>query len=379
MKRFVAIASLLVLLSSISSAWGPVGHMLVAAVAWKQMKPSTRREISRIFRFGDEVAGNFGGQFDHIDYVKIDPETASDEEIEKRVGPAFIQAATWADDVKPDHNGNRAQHVAHESVPNPDFADLIKTLNGHLTASEPGENSDLKAWHFVDYPLHFNRSREVLIDTSSHHPIDKSGPKPTAHALNALRLEVQPNIKKLAPNSTSDPHDTAVYVYLLEHIVGDLHQPLHCATVYSTSFAPNPHDRGGNSFKLSTSKSSLEGLAFVAKDNLHSLWDGGPNNAILMDASLGITEPGKMSYDQILHVADAWIQSSAPSVAKANSLNPQSWAKDSEKLAVSSAYKGLKQHSKVTATYAKRNVDLCRHQIVLGGFRLAKLLDSELN
>ena len=49
------------------------------------------------------------------------------------------------------------------------------------------------------------------------------------------------------------------YCWLM-HLVGDIHQPLHCTALFSVSHFPKG-DRGGNEIKLKRGK------------NLHSLWD----------------------------------------------------------------------------------------------------------
>ena len=59
--------------------------------------------------------------------------------------------------------------------------------------------------------------------------------------------------------------EKAVYTTWLFHLVGDIHQPLHCTSVFSERFPQG--DKGGN-------------LALVrprtGTTNLHSLWDGLP-------------------------------------------------------------------------------------------------------
>jgi hypothetical protein len=57
--------------------------------------------------------------------------------------------------------------------------------------------------------------------------------------------------------------DKAVYLTWIFHLVGDIHQPLHCTAVFSERF-PNG-DRGGNLALIRIQSSPI---------NLHSFWDG---------------------------------------------------------------------------------------------------------
>lgn len=51
---------------------------------------------------------------------------------------------------------------------------------------------------------------------------------------------------------------------LLIHMVGDMHQPMHAATLFDERFPQG--DKGGNSFTVYNGKT---------KTNLHSVWDQG--------------------------------------------------------------------------------------------------------
>jgi hypothetical protein len=57
--------------------------------------------------------------------------------------------------------------------------------------------------------------------------------------------------------------EKAVYLTWLCHLVGDIHQPLHCVALYSTKYPDG--DRGGNSIRIRISSSPT---------NLYSFWDG---------------------------------------------------------------------------------------------------------
>ena len=126
----------------------------------------------------------------------------------------FVNAAHWADDLRP-------------------FAEF----------------DPFKELHFVDYPF--------AIDGTALPAL------PTPNIVTALEENV--NILK----TSTDQNAKAQALRLIIHFVGDIHQPLHCATEVSKT---NPEgDRGGNLVSLMVPGTNGQ----LKKTNLHSFWDGG--------------------------------------------------------------------------------------------------------
>src|SRR5206468_2522083 len=69
--------------------------------------------------------------------------------------------------------------------------------------------------------------------------------------------------RKVAADKQASPNDRAMLLAWLFHDVGDIHQPLHSAALFSTRLF-REGDRGGNSIKTKQS------------GNLHALWDNFP-------------------------------------------------------------------------------------------------------
>lgn len=130
---------------------------------------------------------------------------------------AFIAAAEWPDDIKGQGWKNfNILHFLNYPVIDPSFKGSIKTSADNATFA-------------------FNECNNVL--TKSSGKISEIG--------------------------------KSMCMRLLIHIVGDIHQPLHTATLFSDIF-PNG-DMGGNLFKINyPSKKSL--------DELHAYWDSTANN-----------------------------------------------------------------------------------------------------
>lgn len=78
-----------------------------------------------------------------------------------------------------------------------------------------------------------------------------------------------PHDSRSRPPQVPPPAPPAQLRFLV-HFVGDLHQPLHAATMYSAEFPDG--DLGGNYYKIQVPGSSYT-------TNLHSFWDSGAGNA----------------------------------------------------------------------------------------------------
>jgi S1/P1 Nuclease len=182
-------------------AWNDHGHMVVARLAWLQLTPQQRAKVGSILKH-------------HPHYeeflVKYRPNGFSEDEWE------FLRAATWPDWVRDHHAREYAR----------------------------------SGWHFVDYPVVPPGSR---VDARRHEP-----PPRQENVVNVLPRCVE-RIKD------GGVIDKAVNLCWLLHLTGDIHQPLHCASLYSEIFPTG--DNGGNASLI---RIRGEGQPV----NLHSFWDG---------------------------------------------------------------------------------------------------------
>lgn len=151
------------------------------------------------------------------------------------------------------------------------------------------------------------------------------------------------------------------------HLVGDVHQPLHCATRYTA--AQPQGDRGGNGFKI---KGAWVGRERV--DNLHLYWDSALG--LLAPVERPLT-PGGRRY--VRYLAD-WLTSAFPRVRLLQWRNqdPRQWALESHNLALRYAYGGLREGWKPSLGYLSRGRWIARQRLALAGYRLADLLNRIL-
>mmetsp|Transcript_14691 Transcript_14691/g.16404 ORF Transcript_14691/g.16404 Transcript_14691/m.16404 type:complete len:308 (-) Transcript_14691:44-967(-) len=153
------------------------------------------------------------------------------------------------------------------------------------------------------------------------------------------------------------------------HIVGDIHQPLHTATLFSAEFPDG--DMGGNKFEIFyPKKHSLK--------ELHQFWDATANKY-----SASIKVPITENYFTKLQVIaeDISLRYNRDTLStKLKVKSFEDWTKESGKLALEIAYGNLEFHSGDTITeeydtLARETID---QQLALGGLRLANALKTAL-
>lgn len=307
MKRAILLVTLFVWPAR-ALAWDPYGHMVVAASAWEQIgDPAVRKRIGVLLKLNP--------QYD--EWVKGVPAAARD-----RV--AFVKAAKWPDDIKSmdgyeadgTNNGNTPAHVA-ESSWNKGYAD--KRMH--------------KYWHFINVPFSAD-------GTATQEPA-------------FVNAQTQIKLLRTALKSPDASDDLKSYdLVWLEHLVGDVHQPLHCTSRFTAT--QKKGDNGGNFVKLSGKP-----------DNLHGFWDD----------SLGTDD------DPAAAIAAAH-KLTAPPAAKAKLTDEAIWIDESFQAAKTHSYKTPIGPGEgpwtVNATYTHATEALARKRVALAGARLAHLLTDAL-
>jgi hypothetical protein len=191
-----------------------------------------------------------------------------------------------------------------------------------------------------------------------------TGKIPTVDATNVPFAISEANLTVSTPLSTV--LDKARMARFLIHFVGDIHQPLHAATYFSSQFASG--DEGGNLWKISDSQYHLP--------NLHEFWDSG--------IGLWANDPTRplntTAWDWLVKTADALMAenpASDPSIAALLKVtNTMSWANESLALAQTFVYTIPEAPTPVPAAYYPEAQKMCRRQVAIGGYRLALLLQA---
>jgi hypothetical protein len=323
MTRFRALLSLVLftLFPASLMAWGPIGHMTVAYVAYQQLTPAAKARVRDLLKLNP----------DYANWEKQIPAGTSSDDHDRMM---FMIASVWADDIKGE------QQYSDDG-----------TEGGNVFAEGPasGQNigySDLlrhKYWHFIDTP--FSPDQTPLL------PI----PAPNAQTqIVAFRAVL----------SSSQPDELKSYdlVWLL-HLIGDIHQPLHAVARVTHS---NPKgDAGGNRVKLFGD----------AAPNLHSYWDDLP----------GFDCKFCNDRVQCVNRAIVLGKSLSPAAPKAaHNLDTATWVRESFELARTRVYRDPIGNGDQPSTivpgspYETQSFQLAKERVALAGARLAGVLNVEL-
>ena len=194
-------------------------------------------------------------------------------------------------------------------------------------------------WHFIDYPL--KPPKFPLVPDSS--PEDN------------IVFAIQQCEKTLSSRKAS-PEERAVFLSWLIHLIGDLHQPLHCASLFDSAH-PNG-DKGGNDFFVRPAEQGI---------SLHSFWDG----------LLGTSGKPQSHLNCAIAIQSEHPRKSLKQLKKART--PKDWSLESRSLAIESVYLHGKLKGGVSREdapelpggYTKAAKAVAERQAALAGYRLA--------
>ena len=319
-------------------AWGNTGHEAVAGVAWQQLKPNVRDRVMALLKqvptlHSPDKTKTIPG---YKDWVAALPAGLSQDQQNLYI---FMRAATWPDSIK--------HEWLHDSDTPP--AHLKKDVNIGFT-----DTASHGYWHFVDAGFASDKTKVPAT------PVPNA-----ATQIAALRDAIASN-----EGDALESYD----LMWLEHLVGDVHQPLHGAIRYFKGKG----DAGGNSVNIqlpAAMQKIFEGThSKSAPRELHAFWDDLPGEGQAADV-----------------LGDAAKFASALPAAAGSTVSdtdPADWAKESFDLAKKDAYaspisKGPSPASGghsylITQAYYDTAMQDAKDRIALAGARLAKLLNENL-
>ena len=308
LRSAAALAIFLLISFPPANAWNSIGHMAVAYTAWQQLTPATRQRAIVLLQKNP----NYNKWLSYI------PAGTSDDDRNLYV---FMMAATWPDEIKAQSSGYQLDGDipprTAEATNNTGFSD--KYMH--------------KYWHFVDVP--FSTDGTALPST----------PTPNAQTqITAFR-------QALASNASDDVK--AYDLVWILHLVGDVHQPLHCAERITA--ADHRGDGGGNSVKLTNDPGDLHGYW----DNLLGIGET-KNYQVAVTAAKQLPEAGSAASDA----------------------NEADWVQESFHLAQTDVYvapvgPALGPYT-LDATYGSKALAIAQQRVALAGARLANLLNTDL-
>lgn len=208
-------------------AWSDLGHMTIAAAAYRLLSPPVRARVDGLMRL-------------HPLWADWTRDAAEGEK--GRV--AFVRAATWPDDIKKD----------------PAYADGAVDEEGAAADLGFADHRRHRYWHTAGFPW----------STDGTPGVEPREP----NALERLRL-----FRRVLPAHGADEIGAYDLAWTI-HLVGDVHQPAHTTTRFSTAFPKGDH-------VATKVKVTWDGK----EKTLHAFWDdllggrGTPERAIAIAAS----------------------------------------------------------------------------------------------
>jgi hypothetical protein len=300
-KRPAALLAVLLAIPALA-AWDATGHRTVAEIAWEHMTPRARERAVALLMHGPVLA----------DFASLRPAEGTAAERDRAL---FVNAATWPDLVRNRH--------------------------------EPWHVYTHPTWHYADFYWD--------VDSGRPHNIPGAGPD----SVNAGERVVA--FRALLADSTAADTTRAVALAWLLHLVGDIHQPLHCSSRVTPDDRLPRGDLGGNTFALDTGH------------NLHAYWDEILDRAIAPD-------PGEDSIAYATRVARRIerIHARASLATPAASTDVVGWEREGMQVAQAVVYAGVTRGAAPSATYQAQALTVAERRIALAGYRLAALLNDAL-
>ncbi len=236
---------------------------------------------------------------------------------------AFMKASTWPDDIR-------------------------KTPD------------DRPIWHYIDLP------------------VIAPGYTPDPAAILVVTPNAQTQITAetaVLASPTASVQDRAVALCWVEHLIGDVHQPLHDSSLFSPQF---PHgDKGGNDESLAPNSVNADPLEAAANPHrLHALWDDllgnaqNPADIQKIAASLETPAYGRSAFPQL-----AAHQEVHEWVVEGNAL-AQKYVYVNETLPMTATGEE-KTEVTLPAGYLDTAHKIADQQIALAGYRLADTLNAQ--
>ena len=328
-----------------AQAWHKEGHMAVALIAYRKLDEGDQKKVLAVLK-------------EHPHYaVYLAAEKPVDAPLDEWV---VMRASDWPDWIKSPRSAGPA-------------GAKIKTQFGHSN------------WHFADKAI-------LRLDDASpeeKEQITQNSKKNGGEVLSVLPIlldgvagkpvDVKLNKFVLAAKTETtltNAEARAIALCWILHLVGDIHQPLHAASMFSKDLPKG--DAGGNDFLVHWQKRAVD---------LHSIWDG----AFGWDDLQG---PNDSEYTVVNALVRDLGSRIKPTDAAVQEMSLAAWADESFALAKSKAYLltddgkmlpgvfvGFHEHkphaseiSPLPVGYARIVQDTAEQRVTLAGLRLGTVL-----
>lgn len=306
--KLTIFAALLAFMDFPAFGWDDTGHKITGYIAWQRMTPEVREKVITILRAAPEDA--------NISTFFLPYGSRSDEAKRREF---FMLMATWADIVR-DNKFEVRYKKYHKG--NWHYADTF--------------------WEFTD-----GKAKVVNLDIES-----------------GIVLKKLPELEQTIRDASATNADKAVAIAWLEHLIGDLHQPLHSGSRV-TKYDPKG-DQGGNAFLLTP-----RGTPRDKQENLHWFWDSitvrnNPNTKDACDA------------DYVDPIAESILKKfpyeKLKDRLKAGKFDE--WHQESYEIVSTKVYSGVTFFEPPSDKYKKTAFEIAEERFALAGYRMAELFNA---
>jgi hypothetical protein len=289
-------------------AWDETGHKITAYIAWQQMTPAVRDAVIKILTAAPEDS--------QLATFYMPYGTRSDEAKKREF---FMIAATWPDIIRDRNFETRYKKYHHAN------------------------------WHYTDTAWTITDGKVQLVSLPGE---------------GGLALEKIIEFIKLESSGAKDA-DRAIAVAWLEHLVGDIHQPLH-ASARITEQEPKG-DQGGNLFLLTP-----VGTPRDKQENIHWFWD---SIVVRNDPN----DKDECEADYVDPIARD-IMKKYPFAKMESRLalgDPEQWKRESFEIASTKVYTpDLKRNEMPSPAYRKAAMKVAEERLALAGYRMGALFNQ---
>lgn len=310
---FTILCSLICLLPQTAFAWDDVGHKVVSRIAWEKMTPQARQKAIELLLLAPEDSGLAW-------LVPPDSRSWATRQME-----FFEIASTWPDIARDEKSPLRRAKYHHGN------------------------------WHYDDF--FWKQVNGQPVDATEFH----------ADSVNAVERLLF--LQKALADQSLPANERAIYLSWVLHLMGDIHQPLHCSSRV-TETEPKG-DQGGNLFYLEPKKEPKDAANRELRLSLHWYWD----------TILRYAYPRHDECDaDYINVIAAKIMARYPMSQNQAELKPDQfdeWAQEGFKIAKTEVYpQTLKRDEMPSEKYQQNAIKISEQRMALAGYRMAQLLNK---
>ena len=337
----LATLCLITMLPTRATAWGDRGHRIVAEIAERYLTDRTRQAISQLIKNDPQ----FGVCFDPITKDKYPTATLGDK---------MACLAPWPDPP--------------------------------LKYDRPYSSN----WHFVDIPAKLSDPNNPMLfsyDEARDCRMDDKRGDCAVLALKRLILILGNAKQSPGDYRELDSNREEAFKFIV-HIIGDIHQPLHCITDKKDPNSENDNGDIGGNLKIVQWLGVDANPTWKDQWNLHSVWDEG-----IIDQTMQRKNQKESDFLKVL--LDKIPAQGTPEFKEMQEGDTQAWLKESYQLAIGQAYGELPPFDKdypyktkngserkggyrLKEEYYLANRDVVEDQLRKAGVRLAGVLNELL-